>query len=91
MKITWDGEGVEELGRDAQGSVVVAIDPRYYRPTEANSLLGDASKARAELGWKPRIEFGDLVRKMIEEDLKIAERDALVRKHGYSVMNYHEL
>ncbi len=53
MKITWDGEGVEELGRDAQGSVVVAIDPRYYRPTEVNSLLGDASKGRAELGWKP--------------------------------------
>lgn len=91
MKIAWDGDGVEEKGRDQQGNLVVAIDPRYYRPTEVNSLLGDASKARVELGWQPRIGFRELVREMTDEDLKIAKRDALVRKHGYSVLNHHEL
>jgi GDPmannose 4,6-dehydratase len=75
----------------AKGNAIVAVDPRYYRPTEVNSLLGDASKARRELGWQPRVTFHDLVKEMTEEDLKVAERDALVRKHGYSVFNFHEL
>jgi GDPmannose 4,6-dehydratase len=90
IKITWQGAGAEETGVDQNGNVVVAIDPRYYRPTEVETLLGDASKARRELGWKPRTSFRELVREMVEEDLKSAERDALVRKHGYSVFNFHE-
>jgi GDPmannose 4,6-dehydratase len=91
MRIDWDGEGAEEKGFDVHGNVVVAVDPRYYRPTEVNTLLGDASKAKHELGWQPRVTFRDLVKEMSEEDLKVAERDALVRDHGYSVFNYHEL
>jgi GDPmannose 4,6-dehydratase len=90
MRIKWVGEGAEEKGIDTAGNVVVAIDPRYYRPTEVNSLLGDPGKARRELGWKPRVSFQDLVKEMAEEDLHAAERDALARKHGYSVLNYHE-
>jgi GDPmannose 4,6-dehydratase len=66
------------------------VDPRYYRPTEVETLLGDASKAKRELGWQPQTTFGELVIEMAEEDLKIAEKDALVKKHGYSVFNYHE-
>jgi GDPmannose 4,6-dehydratase len=91
MKIEWEGEGADERGLDASGNVLVAVDPRYYRPTEVNSLLGDASKAKRELGWQPRVTFRNLVKEMTEEDLKVAERDALVRKHGYSVFNFHEL
>jgi GDPmannose 4,6-dehydratase len=91
MTIAWEGEGAEERGLDARGNVVVAVDPRYYRPTEVNSLLGDASKARNELGWQPRVTFIELVKEMAAEDLKTAERDALVRKHGYSIFNFHEL
>jgi GDPmannose 4,6-dehydratase len=90
MKITWRDAGAEEKGIDPNGNVIVAIDPRYYRPTEVETLLGDASKARRELGWTPRTSFRDLVKEMVEEDLKSAERDALIRKHGYSVFNFHE-
>jgi GDPmannose 4,6-dehydratase len=90
MEITWEGTGAEEKGRDKNGNVIVAVDPRYYRPTEVEALLGDASKAKRELGWQPRITFRELVKEMVEEDLKAAEKDALARKHGYVVLNYHE-
>jgi len=90
MKIKWEGVGAGEKGVDMQGNVIVAVDPRYYRPTEVETLLGDASKARRELGWEPTVSFRDLVKEMVDEDLKTAERDALVRKHGYSVFNFHE-
>ena len=90
MEITWEGTGVDEKGRDKDGNVIVAVDPRYYRPTEVDTLLGDASKAERELGWRPRTTFRELVKEMVEEDLKAAERDALARRHGYSVFNYHE-
>jgi GDPmannose 4,6-dehydratase len=90
MKITWEGTGAEEKGIDQSGSVVVAVDPTYYRPTEVDSLLGDATKAKRELGWRPRITFHELVKEMIEEDLKTAERDSFIRKHGYLVLNYHD-
>ncbi len=90
MRITWQGTGAEEKGVDQNGNVAVAIDPRYYRPTEVETLLGDPTKARVELGWNPRTTFPELVKEMVEEDLKIAERDALSRKHGYSVFNFHE-
>jgi len=90
IEITWQGEGVEEKGVGQNGQVVVAVDPRYYRPTEVESLQGDASKAKRELDWHPRTNFSELVREMVEEDLQIAEKDALVKKHGYSVLNFHE-
>jgi GDPmannose 4,6-dehydratase len=90
MDITWAGTGAEEKGLDKNGNVIVSVDPRYYRPTEVETLLGDASKAKRELGWSPRIPFRELVKEMVEEDLKAAERDSLVRKHGYSVFNFHE-
>jgi len=90
IHITWEGVGPEEKGIDQNGTVVIAVDPRYYRPTEVETLLGDASKARRELGWQPKVTFHELVKEMTEEDLKIAEKDALVKKHGYSIFNYHE-
>ncbi len=84
MQISWQGEGVDEKGYDQEGRVVVSVDPRYFRPTEVETLLGDASKARQELGWEPKISFSELVREMVREDLKGAERDALVVRHGYA-------
>lgn len=90
MHITWRGEGEHEEGVDRNGQVIVAIDPRYHRPTEVETLQGDAGKAKRELNWQPRTTFMELVREMVEEDLQIAEKDALVKKHGYSVLNFHE-
>ncbi|WP_205523424.1 GDP-mannose 4,6-dehydratase [Rhodopseudomonas sp. BR0C11] len=90
MEIDWKGEGAEEKGYDHLGRCVVAVDPRYFRPTEVETLLGDASKARQKLGWSPRVTFDQLVSEMVREDLKAAERDELVKKHGYKAMNYHE-
>ena len=81
--IQWRGEGREEKGYDAGGACIVAIDPRYLRPTEVDTLLGDASRARELLGWQPKIPFEQLVAEMAREDLKSAERDALVERHGY--------
>jgi len=90
IAITWEGQGSNEKGLDSNGRVIVAVDPRYYRPTEVDALLGDSSRARRELGWKPCTSFRDLVREMAETDLKIAEKDALARKHGYAVPNFRE-
>jgi len=72
------------------GSAIIRVDPRYYRPTEVQSLLGDAGKARDRLGWKPRTGFQELVAEMVSEDFKLAERDALVRRHGFAAYEYHE-
>lgn len=90
MSILWKGTGVEEKGFDAEGRCVVAVDPRYLRPTEVNALLGDASKARLRLGWKPAVNFRDLVREMVREDLRAARRDQLAKEHGYVTYDYHE-
>ena len=89
MEIRWEGEGLEEKGYLA-GKVIVAVDPRYFRPTEVETLLGDPSKAKAKLGWTPKISFAELVSEMVREDLKSAERDELVKKHGYKTMDHHE-
>lgn len=90
MKITWDGKGVDEKGMDAEGKCIVAVDPRYFRPTEVETLLGDPSKAKNQLGWEPKITFRELVKEMVEEDLKAAERDELVKRHGFKAFDYHE-
>ncbi len=93
MNISWSGEGVEEKGtwENASGRpVVVRVDPRYFRPTEVETLLGDPTKAREKLGWTPRTTFEDLVAEMVREDLKAAERDELVKKHGYTVYCHNE-
>lgn len=90
MAIQWSGQGVEEVGRDARGRVVVRVDPRYFRPTEVETLLGDATRAREKLGWVPSTSFADLVAEMVREDLKSAERDELVKKHGFSAYDFHE-
>lgn len=90
MSISWQGEGVDEKGYDEAGKCIVAVDPRYFRPAEVESLLGDASKAREKLGWSPATSFEDLVGEMVREDLKIAKRDELVKHHGYKTLDYNE-
>jgi GDPmannose 4,6-dehydratase len=91
MRIEWRGKGTEETGIDRKSSrTVVRIDPRYFRPAEVDTLLGDASKAKAELGWAPRISFDELVREMVESDLTLAKRDALVSREGYRVAQGRE-
>jgi GDPmannose 4,6-dehydratase len=101
IALEWRGKGLKETGIVSQvdsggkagpkkGHVIVRVDPRYFRPTEVETLLGDATKARKKLGWKPKIKFKELVAEMVREDLKAAERDELVKRHGYSAYDYHE-
>jgi GDPmannose 4,6-dehydratase len=78
LRITWRGKGENEKGHDAAGRVIVAVDPRYYRPAEVDTLLGDADKARRVLGWKPKIAFKKLVAEMARADLREAEREKLI-------------
>jgi GDPmannose 4,6-dehydratase len=89
MQIEWLGAGVEEKGY-WNGECVVQVDPRYFRPTEVETLLGNPSKAKQKLGWSPKITFEELVSEMVREDIKSAERDELMKKHGYLVHNYFE-
>lgn len=90
IKVRWDGQGVDEKGYDAADKCIVAVDPRYYRPTEVETLLGDATKARLMLGWEPKISFHGMVKEMVCGDLKSAERDELVKRNGYYANEYHE-
>jgi GDPmannose 4,6-dehydratase len=90
IDVRWQGQGENEKGLDSRGRVIIAVDPRYYRPTEVETLLGDATKAHTKLGWKPRTTFAELVSEMVREDLKSAERDELVKKHGFAAYDYHE-
>ncbi|WP_228273665.1 GDP-mannose 4,6-dehydratase [Rhodocyclus tenuis] len=90
IEISWQGQGVEETGTDQNGRVIVRVDPRYFRPTEVETLLGDPTKAKEKLGWTPRTSFDELVAEMVREDLKSAERDELVKKNGYAAFDYHE-
>jgi GDPmannose 4,6-dehydratase len=90
FNLHWEGEGLEEKARDAQGNVIVAVDPNYFRPAEVQTLKGDASKAARELGWKPRVSFQELVKEMVDADRAAAERYSLVKKHGYIVHDHHE-
>jgi GDPmannose 4,6-dehydratase len=99
MKLRWEGSGVDEVGYlesagegcvVAPGARIVAVDPRYFRPAEVETLLGDATKAREKLGWTPKITFEELVAEMVREDLNSARRDDLVRNAGYKSFDYHE-
>jgi len=93
MSIRWEGSGVDEKGywvKDGGEVVIVAVDPRYFRPTEVETLLGDPSNAKAKLGWEPKTTFDELVAEMVQEDLKIARRDEIVKDHGFAVMDYNE-
>jgi len=90
MSLTWKGSGVEQKAFNAEGKCVVAVDPRYFRPTEVETLLGDPSKAKRLLGWEPKISFKELVAEMAREDLILAERDQLVRHHGYTAIDPQE-
>lgn len=89
-KIEWRGRGTDEVGVDSNGRVLIRVDPRYFRPTEVDTLLGDASKAREKLGWVAEVEFPELVAEMVREDLRAAERDALIAREGYKVYSRHE-
>ena len=90
-KVIWKGKGVNEKGYDKEsGKLIVAIDPRYFRPTEVETLLGDSSKARANLRWEPKITFQELVREMMEHDFNQAKRDSLIKEYGYKIFDYHE-
>lgn len=89
--IRWEGVGLEEKGFDGEtGDLIVAVDPRYFRPTEVATLLGDPSKAKAKLGWQPKISFEEMVHEMMENDIKIAKRDLLVKECGFKAPDFNE-
>jgi len=90
FKIAWKGAGVDEKGYDENGRVIVAIDPRYFRPTEVESLLGNPAKAKAKLGWVPKTSFDEMITEMVTSDYELAKRDALVREKGYKILHHHE-
>jgi len=91
MTLEWQGRDINEHAINTRtGKVVVRVDPRYFRPTEVDSLLGDATKARARLGWRPELSFDILVREMVEADLQIARRDAVIMREGFKAYRYHE-
>jgi GDPmannose 4,6-dehydratase len=89
--IRWEGQGEDEKGFDAEsGDLIVAVDSRYFRPTEVEDLLGDPSKAKEKLGWEPNITFEEMVHEMMENDINLAKRDSLVKKHGFKVSSFNE-
>jgi GDPmannose 4,6-dehydratase len=96
IRISWKGTGADEVGviasaaENGEPKIIIRIDSRYFRPTEVESLLGDPTKAREKLGWTPKTSFRELVSEMVCEDLRSAERDELVKKHGFSAYDYHE-
>lgn len=90
MKLHWTGSDGDEQGVDESGKVIVAVDPRYFRPAEVDTLLGDATLARERLGWTPRIGFEELVQEMVQADLSEARRDDLVRRNGYRAFERQE-
>jgi len=89
ISITWNGKGVDEKGY-WQDKCIVQVDPRYFRPTEVETLLGDSTKAKQKLDWTPKVTFDELVAEMVQEDYKSAQRDELIKKHGFQAMDYHE-
>ena len=90
MRFKWSGKGLDEKAMDHTGRTRVAVDPRYFRPAEVEALLGDPSKAKSKLGWSAKVSFEQLVEEMASEDLKAAERDKLVKRHGHRPYDFHE-
>ena len=91
IEIKWNGSGVDETGTDmATGKIIIRVDPRYFRPTEVETLLGDSTKAREKLGWIPKISFKELVKEMVACDLNEAKKDDLLKKEGFSVYSHNE-
>lgn len=91
IDLEWKGKGVDEKGYDQKtGRCIVAVDPRYFRPTEVDALLGDPSKAKNKLGWSPKISFRQMIKEMVAADLEAAQKDALVKSKGYKVFDYNE-
>ncbi|MDA8561858.1 GDP-mannose 4,6-dehydratase [Gammaproteobacteria bacterium] len=90
LYLRWEGEGINEKAYDQNNKCIISIDTRYFRPAEVESLLGDPTKAHQKLGWKPQITFDQLVSEMVDEDLKTAKRDDLMKENGYQVYSYHE-
>jgi len=91
MDITWEGTGIDEKGYDRKsGQCIIAVDSRYFRPTEVETLLGDPTRAKRELGWSPKISFEEMVAEMVQTDFALAQRDALVKKNGFKVFDYYE-
>jgi GDPmannose 4,6-dehydratase len=91
IAIKWEGEGINEKGINiANNKTIVAVDPRYFRPTEVETLLGDPSKAKKNLGWEPKIKFADLVKEMTQQDLEEAKKDELLKRAGFKVLLNNE-
>ncbi len=89
--MVWQGNGLDEKAfHKTTGQCIVTVDPRYFRPAEVESLLGDPTNAHKKLGWQPKITFDQLVTEMVNEDLKTAQRDALVKENGFAIFDYHE-
>ena len=90
-KIRWEGKGVGEKGYDVEsGNLIIAVDSRYFRPTEVETLLGDPSKAKEKLGWEPKITLKEMIHEMMKNDLDISKRDSLVKKHGFKAPDFNE-
>jgi len=91
IDLIWEGKGIEEKGKNkVNGKVLVEIDPRYFRPAEVELLIGDPSKAKAKLGWEPRVKLPELVKMMVEHDIELAQREVHLKEGGYKTENYYE-
>jgi GDPmannose 4,6-dehydratase len=89
--LKWEGAGLDERGLDSSsGKEIVVIDPRYFRPAEVDLLIGDPSKAKAKLGWAPKVRLPELIKMMVESDLKLAQRETHLKQGGYKIENYYE-
>ena len=91
INILWKGDGIDEIGIDTTtGNTIVSVDSRYFRPTEVQTLLGDASKAKEKLGWEPKISFDEMVKEMTAADLKEAEKEQLYQNKGFETFHHYE-
>jgi len=91
IHIRWEGNDQDEKGYDiSTGKCIVAVDPRYFRPSEVETLLGDPTMSKQKLGWEPETSFQELVAEMMREDMKDAQRDELVKRSGFKYYNHHE-